>query len=57
MPYIWEKVIKKLLSMELFFEKWRSHCYENHTIDYEIIGYIRNLEYEDWFIFIASQIK
>ncbi len=57
-PYFWEKIIlKKFGSMELFFEKWRSYCDENPTIDDEIIGSIRNLENEDWFVFIASQIE
>ena len=57
-PYFWEKVIlKKFGSLELFFEKWRSYCDENPTIDDEIIGSIRNLENEDWFVFIASQIE
>jgi len=57
-PYFWEKVIlKKFGSMELFFEKWRSYCDENPTIDDETIGSIRNLENEDWFVFIASQIE
>ena len=57
-PYFWEKVIlKKFGSMELFFEKWKSYCNENPTIDDEIIGSIRKLETEDWFVFIASQIE
>ena len=57
-PYFWEKVIlKKFGSIELFFVKWRSYCDENPTIDDEIIGSIRNLETEDWFVFIASQIE
>ncbi len=57
-PYFWEKVIlKKFGSMHLFFEKWRSYCNENPTIDDEIIGSIRNLENKDWFVFIASQIE
>ena len=57
-PYFWEKVIlTKFGGIELFFEKWRSYCYENPTIDDEIIGSIRNLENEDWFVFIASQIE
>jgi len=57
-PYFWEKVIlKKFGSMDLFFEKWRSYCHENPTIDDEIIGSIRKLETEDWFVFIASQIE
>ncbi len=57
-PYFWEKVIvKKFGSTELFFEKWRSYCDENPIIDDEIIGSIRNLENEDWFVFIASQIE
>ncbi len=57
-PYFWEKVIlKKFGSLELFFEKWKSYCDENPTIDDEIIGSIRNLENEDWFVFIASQIE
>ena len=57
-PYFWEKVIlKKFGSMELFFEKWRSYCIENPTIDDEIVGSIRKLETEDWFVFIASQIE
>jgi len=57
-PYFWEKVIlEKFGSVELFFEKWRSYCDENPTIDDEIIGSIRNLENEDWFVFIASQIE
>jgi len=57
-PYFWEKVIlKKFGTMELFFEKWRSYCYQNPNIDDEIIGSIRKLETEDWFVFIASQIE
>ena len=57
-PYFWEKVIlKKFGSMELFFEKWRSYCDQNPTIDDEIIGSIRKLETEDWFVFVASQIE
>ena len=57
-PYFWEKVIlKKFGTMELFFEKWRSYCYQNPTIDDEIIGSIRKLETEDWYVFIASQIE
>ena len=57
-PYFWERVIlKKFGSMELFFEKWRSYCIENPTIDDEIVGSIRKLETEDWFVFIASQIE
>jgi len=57
-PYFWEKVIlKKFGSMELFFEKWRSYIDMNPTIDDEIIGSIRKLETEDWFVFIASQIE
>jgi len=57
-PYFWEKVIlKKFGSIELFFEKWSSYCEENPTINDEIIGSIRKLETEDWFVFIASQIE
>ena len=57
-PYFYEKVIlKEFGSTELFFEKWRSYCNENPTIDDEIIGSIRKLETEDWFVFIASQIE
>jgi len=57
-PYFWEKVIlKKFGSIDLFFEKWRSYCEENPTINDEIIGSIRKLETEDWFVFIASQIE
>jgi len=57
-PYFWEKVIlKKFGSLELFFEKWGSYCDMNPTIDDEIIGSIRKLETEDWFVFIASQIE
>ena len=57
-PYFWEKVIlKKFGSMELFFEKWRTYCNENPTIDDEIIGSFRKLETEDWFVFIASQLE
>ena len=57
-PYFWEKVIlKKFGTIELFFEKWRSYCDQNPTIDDEIIGSIRKLETEDWFVFVASQIE
>jgi len=57
-PYFWVKVIlKEFGSMELFFEKWRSYCKENPNIEDEIIGSIRKLETEDWFVFIASQIE
>ncbi len=43
--------------MEFFFEKWRSYCDMNPTIDDEIIGSIRKLETEDWVVFVASQIE
>ena len=57
-PYFWEKVIlKEFGNTELFFEKWRSYCSENPTINDEILGTSRKLEYEDWFVFIASQIE
>jgi len=57
-PYFWEKVIlKKFGSMELFFEKWGSYCDMHPTINDEIIGSIRKLETEDWFVFLASQIE
>ena len=43
-PYFWEKVIlTKFGGIELFFEKWRSYCLENPTIDDEILGTIRKL--------------
>ena len=57
-PYFWEKVIlKEFINTELFFEKWKSYCAENPTINDEIIGTTRKLETEDWFVFIASQIE
>jgi len=57
-PYFWEKVIlKNFGSTELFFEKWRSYCDINPTINDEIIGSNRKLETEDWFVFVASQIE
>ena len=57
-PYFWEKVVlKKFGSIDLFFEKWKSYCFENPTIDDEILGITRKLETEDWFVFIASQIE
>ena len=50
-PYFWEKVIlKKFGSMELFFEKWRSYCHENPTIDDEIIGSIKYIFLNGFFI-------
>ena len=57
-PYFWEKVIlKKFLGKEYFFEKWNAYRKINPTIKDEIIGENRILEYEDWFLFIASQIE
>ncbi len=57
-PYFWEKVIlKEFLGQESFFEKWNSYRKINPIINDEIIGANRNLENEDWFIFIASQIE
>ena len=57
-PYFWQKVIlKKFESPELFFDKWRSYVLVNPTIDDEILGQRRQLEIDDWFVFIASQIE
>ena len=57
-PYFWEKVILKTFqSTDLFFEKWRSYCAVYPNIDDEILGTIRSLKNDDWFIFIASQIE
>ncbi len=57
-PYFWEKVIiKKFESPELFFDKWRSYVLVNPNIDDEILGQRRQLEIDDWFVFIASQIE
>ncbi len=57
-PYFWEKVIlKKFSGQESFFEKWNSYRNINPIINDEIIGCNRILEFEDWFIFIASQIE
>ena len=49
--------VKKFGSIDLFFEKWKSYCFENPTIDDEILGITRKLETEDWFVFMASQIE
>lgn len=57
-PYFWEKVILKEFSgQESFFEKWNSYRKINPIINDEIIGADRSLEYEDWYIFIASLIE
>ncbi len=57
-PYFWEKVILKKFSGQVsFFEKWNSYRKLNPIINDEIIGANRILEFEDWFIFIASQIE
>ena len=57
-PYFWEIVIiKKFESPDLFFDKWRSYILVNPTIDDEILGQRRQLEIDDWFVFIASQIE
>ena len=57
-PYFWEKVILKEFSgQESFFEKWDSYRKVNPIINDEIIGADRKLKYDDWFIFIASQIE
>ena len=57
-PYFWEKVIlKKFSGQKSFFEKWKSYRIINPIINDEIIGAKINLENEDWFIFIASQIE
>ena len=57
-PYFWEKVIlKKFESPDLFFEKWKSYIVVHPTIDDEILGTRRELKFDDWFVFIASQIE
>ena len=57
-PYFWEKVILKSFSGQFsFFEKWNSYRKINPIINDEIIGTKRILKFEDWFIFIASQIE
>ena len=57
-PYFWVKVILKEFSgQDSFFEKWKSYRKVNPIINDEIIGANRVLQFEDWFIFIASQIE
>ena len=50
-------ILEKFGSLELFFEKWRTYCSENSTINDGILETIRKLETEDWFVFIANLIE
>ena len=41
----------------MFFEKWESYIVVHPTINDEILGTRRELKFDDWYVFIASQIE
>ena len=57
-PYFWLKVLlKEFDNLELFFKKWDCYRIKNPIIKDEILDIKRELERDDWYVFIASQIE
>tara|TARA_B100000212_G_C27291751_1_gene497586 strand:+ start:33 stop:902 length:870 start_codon:yes stop_codon:yes gene_type:complete len=57
-PYFWLKVIlKNFVNIETFFEKWNFYKIKNPFIEDEILGIKRELNSNDWYVFVASLIE
>ena len=57
-PYFWfREILKSFESVDIFFSKWEHYIRINPTIRDEILGKDRKLQFEDWYLFIASMVE
>ena len=57
-PYFWfREILKSFGSIDIFFSKWEHYIRINPTIRDEILGKDRKLQFEDWYLFIASMVE
>ena len=57
-PYFWfREILKSFESIDIFFSKWENYIRINPTIRDEILGKDRKLQFEDWYLFIASMVE
>ena len=57
-PYFWfREILKSFESIDIFFSKWEHYIRINPTIRDEILGKDRKLQFEDWYLFIASMVE
>ena len=57
-PYFWfREILKSFESIDIFFSKWEHYIRINPIIWDEILGKDRKLQFEDWYLFIASMVE
>ena len=57
-PYFWfREILKSFESIDIFFSKWEHYIRINPIIKDEILGKDRKLQFEDWYLFIASMVE
>ena len=57
-PYFWfREILKSFESIDIFFSKWEQYIRINPIIRDEILGKDRKLQFEDWYLFIASMVE
>ena len=57
-PYFWfREILKSFESVDIFFSKWEHYIRINPIIRDEILGKDRKLQFEDWYLFIASMVE
>ena len=57
-PYFWfREILKSFESIDIFFSKWERYIRINPIIRDEILGKDRKLQFEDWYLFIASMVE
>ena len=57
-PYFWfREILKSFESVDIFFSKWEHYIRINPIIRDEILDKDRKLQFEDWYLFIASMVE
>ena len=57
-PYFWfREILKSFETIDIFFSIWEHYIRINPTIRDEILGKDRKLQFEDWYLFIASMVE
>ena len=57
-PYFWYiEIIKSFENIDIFFSKWVNYIKINPIIEDETLGKKRKLQFEDWYLFIASMVE
>tara|TARA_B100000674_G_scaffold288426_1_gene238937 strand:- start:396 stop:1256 length:861 start_codon:yes stop_codon:yes gene_type:complete len=57
-PYFWlREILKSFENLDVFFKKWESYIKVNPIIEDEILSKNRKLQFEDWYLFVASIVE